>query len=102
MRRETAVLTLVVTLLIAVSGLAVVVALDRISINEVTGRLAQSAANQSSNRAHNVSVWCNAINTSRDYNRGFVRKASRGHIRYTLHDLPCLQLEQATRNSLHP
>lgn len=62
-------------------------------------KLHSSVASQLSNRTHNVYVWCDAINSTRDYNRAFVTRVTRGHVLYGLADLNCRKLATTTRKS---
>lgn len=59
-------------------------------------------SSQVRNRAANVATWCDAINQSRDYDRHFVARVTRGHVRYGLSDLPCRRLRLKTLKSARP
>lgn len=62
-------------------------------------KLAASIASQLSNRTHNVSVWCGAINATRAYDRRFVKRVTDGRVAYQLADLDCAKLAAATQTS---
>lgn len=56
------------------------------------------------NRVKNVAHWCDGINATRDYQRELVAGVnSQFHVNipFTLGDLPCAQIEQATQASAH-
>lgn len=67
--------------------------------NRLTQQIQSEARNQLVNRAANVESWCGGIDASRDYNRAFVHRVTRGQIAYTLTDLPCEALIRKTLES---
>lgn len=65
-------------------------------LSQQTRRLNADVQGQTRNREINVSVWCDAINQGRDYNRALVAHLTGGRKRYTLKNLPCQALERNT------
>lgn len=97
--------TLTIIVIILAVGLAVAIPLAVVGLSNAAGAngaVQSNLAGQARNRADNVLTWCNAINGGRDYDRAFVERVAGGHIRYSLHDLPCHDLAASTRASSHP
>lgn len=67
----------------------VFVAVALIELHHQGQQITDGARNQLLNRATNVEAWCSGINGGRDYDRAFVARVTRGHVAYSLGDLPC-------------
>ena len=63
---------------------------------------ALSASVHSPNHVKDVLLWCDSINADRAYNRAFVKRVTRGHIAYTLGELPCQAIADKTRKTVKP
>lgn len=82
-------------------GITVILLVVVLQLRSTTNSVSAGLENQTSNRAKNVSVWCDAINKERGVIVAYVA-AIPGAPPVKLGQLPCAKLEKATTLSTRP